>query len=704
MIRLFKRVAVTGRYYQSNYKCNFFTPVYQQHGAEQQRCYSLKITEEILDDVEEPSLNVSINLRSYQQECVQSIMNKLNSGKRQKLAVSIATGGGKTVIFSSLIAEILKMAETKDDTRNGFLILVHRKELAEQTINTIKRLGIVSDDRIYLDMGKSKIHDCVFDNNTPFIIVGSIGTLGRNNCKRMENYDASSFLAVIIDECHHSTSQTYLNILARLNCLKYSTRSERMIENYDFNQVYDYDPHLLGFSATLQRSDRLPLKDIFDEIVFEKTISSLIEENHLCNFDWMSVELGLHLDKIESSGGDFVLNTLAKHVNTVEVNETCIKTYKKFKMDNPDNFKSTLIFGCNVQHIEVLCLLFRHNGIHANYVTGATRLTERTKIINDFKLGKINVLLNCGVFTEGTDIPNIDSIFLLRPTKSAPLLTQMVGRGLRNSPGKKKLIVVDFVDCFSVGLAVTSKLTGKRDILNLLSSEIGSGFHSKDEPLPGEIDFLKFKHFAGYKLLIDSNNKSKTTELMKYMTVVNKIGKYYWVRSNLNTWVMSSEQSYFKIELTRTGYCLSLMYNFYSRTGDKKNKKIDICEVQEAEELIPKLDEYLKEHDTLEMYLLKKKRQLQNMKKSLCTENQKSFILKIFDGFINRYATDYMDIPKITVNFHNYLKYKMSKYEASNIILAYIASGNKSLFIYVREKYLKNKESRDEFTKIDEKN
>lgn len=110
------------------------------------------------------------------------------------------------------------------------------------------------------------------------------------------------------------------------------------------------------------------------------------------------------------------------------------------------NRKSTVAFTVDIQHVHDLANTFRRKGIDARMVSSLTAQSDRLEIIEAFRKEEFAVLVNCGILTEGTDIPNIDCILLARPTQSGPLLQQMIGRGMRTWPGKKNCLIIDFVD------------------------------------------------------------------------------------------------------------------------------------------------------------------------------------------------------------------------------------------------------------------
>lgn len=350
-------------------------------------------------------------LRPYQQECIDSCVNELDNGPR-RIAVSLPTGAGKTVIFTHLIDQVKSLPGQGNQT----IILVHRRELAFQAAETCKRT--FPDKLVQVEMGDFKA-----DPNAD-IIIASVQTLITG---RYKNFNPDDFKMVVIDECHHAAADSYRQVL-----------------NY-FN-INDADSKiaLVGFSATLRREDEKNLDETFDKIAFHLDLEKLIFDKHLVDAKFTTVTLSnADLGKVKTNRGDFVISGLAAAVNNKENNDTILGTYLHFVKNH--NIKSTMLFGVNIEHVQTLGDVFKSNGVSAEYVTSKTKKDLRLKAIEDFKNGKISVLMNCGIFTEGTDMPNIDCILLARPTKSKTLLVQMIGRGLRLHASKEFCHIVDFV-------------------------------------------------------------------------------------------------------------------------------------------------------------------------------------------------------------------------------------------------------------------
>lgn len=182
----------------------------------------------------------------------------------------------------------------------------------------------------------------------------------------------------------------------------------------------------------------------------------MIEGNHLAGVVFTTVSSGVDLSKVKSRAGDFQTKELGEAVNKDETNTITVRAW----LAKAGTRKSTLVFCVNLAHVASLTAMFRQHGIDARFVTSDTPAKVRTERLDAFKAGAYPVLLNCGIFTEGTDIPNIDCIVLARPTQSRNLLVQMIGRGLRNFSGKENCHVIDMVTSLEVGIVTTPTLFG----------------------------------------------------------------------------------------------------------------------------------------------------------------------------------------------------------------------------------------------------
>ena len=245
------------------------------------------------------------------------------------------------------------------------------------------------------------------------------------NSKRLEAYNPLDYKAIIVDEAHHATSSTYQRVLQH------------------FGVFNDYSSVLLwGCSATLRRHDGIALKPTFETIAYERPITEMIKENWLCAVKLLRMKTRVDLSSIPVTKNDYNLKDLARIVNTPERNNLIVNTY----LDWIGTRKSTLIFAADVKHIDDLVKAFQSKGIDARGLDGSYDMGIRDTLISEFRQFKFPVLINCGILTEGTDIPSIDCVILARPTVSKVLLQQMIGRGMRLYEGKEDCLVLDFVD------------------------------------------------------------------------------------------------------------------------------------------------------------------------------------------------------------------------------------------------------------------
>jgi ATP-dependent helicase IRC3 len=203
---------------------------------------------------------------------------------------------------------------------------------------------------------------------------------------------------------------------------------------------------------------------------------------------------------------------------------------------------------------------FRKLGIDARFVTGDTPKSERGERLDGFKAGKFPVLVNCGVFTEGTDIPNIDCVLLARPTKSRNLLVQMIGRGMRLHPGKKDCHIIDMVASLETGIVTTPTLFGldpseivedanvddlkglqdrkeAEELRKQKANEVSKASPKNAEPVSRTVTFIDYD--SVFDLIQDTTGEQH----------VRQISPHAWVCVSEDKYILSnSNGSYVKLE------------------------------------------------------------------------------------------------------------------------------------------------------------
>lgn len=341
-----------------------------------------------------------IVLRPYQTEALEAVLSSEAKGISKQLIV-LPTGSGKTVIFSHL--PMIRKESTP------MLVIAHRAELLHQAKNKIQQMNpnlIVEIEQAENIAGKVDV------------VVASVPTMGRANSDRIEKFPKDYFKTIIIDEAHHAAAPTY-----------------RKIVDY-------FQPNLLlGVTATPQRSDSTRLIDVFQEIVYYKTIEDLINQGWLTRLMGYRIKTETDLTEIEVSDGDFIQSQLQDAVNNPKRNASIVAAYQQICKE-----RKTLVFAAGVQHAKDLALSFTKSSILAEVILGETPDEERSAILQKFRNNEIKVLINVGVLTEGFDEPSVQAIILARPTKSTLLYTQVVGRGTRLDEGKENCLIIDISD------------------------------------------------------------------------------------------------------------------------------------------------------------------------------------------------------------------------------------------------------------------
>jgi hypothetical protein len=197
----------------------------------------------------------------------------------------------------------------------------------------------------------------------------------------------------------------------------------------------------LGVTATAQRTDEIGLEHVFEEIVYARSLREMIDQGYLSRLRAVKIETTNSLDCIHTNGGDFIEAELSATLNNPARNQLAVKACRDFAND-----RQVLVFAIDVKHASDLSIAYQAAGFSAAVLTGATPLDIRRRIIEDFRAGRLQVLTNCMVLTEGFDAPEISCVVLARPTKSSLLYRQMVGRGTRLASGKDDCLIVDLVD------------------------------------------------------------------------------------------------------------------------------------------------------------------------------------------------------------------------------------------------------------------
>ena len=334
-------------------------------------------------------------LRPRQALAIRDIRDAYRAGRRAPILVA-PTGFGKTHTAAAIIQAALDRGRT-------VWFLAHLREILEDTANRLRSVDIP-----FGEIGANKAKEYYRR-----VQVVSVQTAVRRD-------DLPKPDVVIVDECHLAVATTYRKVLGKIG-----------------------DPILLGLTGTPCRLDGRGLGELFDEIVPTCSTGTLIEEGLLAPIKYFAPHRP-DLTGLRMSGGDYRQSDIDDEMNRSKITGDVIKHYQKHC-----NGKRAVAFCTSIKHAEHVAAEFQAAGYRAVAISGESKRAERTDALTGLREGRIQVVCNAQLWVAGVDVPQIECIMLLRPSKSLTFYLQAIGRGLRVSPasGKEHLTVLDHAGC-----------------------------------------------------------------------------------------------------------------------------------------------------------------------------------------------------------------------------------------------------------------
>lgn len=329
--------------------------------------------------------------RPYQEKWIRECLYSLKDF--QSTMGQLPTGGGKTICFN----EITRRCQLKN---YRVLILAHREELIKQAQEKLFRhCGV----RAGIIQGRTRS-----DYSLP-VQVASVQTLkGRPKPPNIK--------LIITDEAHHAKAKSYKSIY----------------EHYP-------DAYHLGVTATPIRANGEGFEDVYKDMITGPQIREMEDMGFLCPANMFHNPIHYsRLKSLDVSRGDYNEKQLSQLMNNEKRILDAVETWGAYARG-----QQTIAFAVDVAHSKRIVAAFKSKGVRAEHMDGKTPKDVRKRLIRDFSNRKIQYLSNVGIATEGTDIPVIECVQLLRPTMSLSLYLQMVGRGARLFPGKKNYTLLD---------------------------------------------------------------------------------------------------------------------------------------------------------------------------------------------------------------------------------------------------------------------
>jgi DNA repair protein RadD len=344
--------------------------------------------------------------RQYQQDAVDAWWNCLESKQDSNPVIAVPTGAGKTVIMGMFIKKYIDKYPN-----NKVVVLSHTQDILEQDYDAL----------------------CEFFPGTPIGLYSS--GLGRKRICQITVAGIQSIYKLtdkfkwtnlyVIDECHtvnHKDTGMYRSLLSK------------------------HPGRKVGMSATVFRTGHGYIYErgaLFDSLAYDLTsvdnFNELVYNGYLTKLISLSPEMEMDTEGIATSAGDYNVKQLGERFDRDSITENAVEELIKYG----HNYKKWLVFAIDTDHADNICKELISNDVDADVLH--SRMTkDRAEVTKRFKHGSTRALVSVGMVTTGFDAPNVDLIALLRPTKSAVLHVQMIGRGLRVAPDKTHCLVLDF--------------------------------------------------------------------------------------------------------------------------------------------------------------------------------------------------------------------------------------------------------------------
>ncbi len=336
----------------------------------------------------------NLELKEHQKAALKALEQMRDNSETIALLYH-ATGTGKTT------------TAVLDAKRCGgrVLFIAHTQELVDQATKRFRELWTNTTVGRYCEVIKQpRAH----------VVCGSAQSVALH----LDEFKDDEFDYLIVDEAHHAAADTYQKILS-----------------------YFKPAFTLGLTATPERADDKSILEIFKNTAHKLDIQTAVEIGELVPVRCIRIHTNIDLTKVRFNSVQYNIRDLESKIYVPERNRLIVDTWMQYVRD-----KRTVVFCASVKHAQQIADLFREQGIKSAAVSGSMKQSERREFQEKFVNRDIQVLCACDLLNEGWDCPEIEVLFMARPTMSKVLYTQQLGRGMRLYEGKESLMVFDFVD------------------------------------------------------------------------------------------------------------------------------------------------------------------------------------------------------------------------------------------------------------------
>lgn len=429
----------------------------------------------------------------YQEAMLEALEAERTVHARHRNLLVAATGTGKTVVAA---LDYQRLVQANDGVFPSFLFVAHRKEILEQALRTYREV-----------LKEPDFGELLVDGASPHQWQHVFASIQSLSSERLEKLSADHFDVIVVDEFHHAEAPSYKRLLAHFR-----------------------PQELLGLTATPERGDGLNVEAYFNyQVAYELRLWDALQLQLLTPMHYFGINDDTDLSSLTWSRNkkDYQLTELGEFY--IKAGDRRIKFILRElnKRIFDLNAMKALGFCVSVAHAKYMAERFNHFGIPSAVVTGDTAMSDRKAALTDLRSGNIKVIFSVDVFNEGVDVPEANTILLLRPTQSPTIFLQQLGRGLRLFPGKDVCNVFDFIgqqhEQFDFHERYAA-LTGKRG-KNLVSS-IDNNFPQLPPGTSIQLDRVAQERVLANVQKVSNSTKKKlrtlasnekTTDLRKFL-------------------------------------------------------------------------------------------------------------------------------------------------------------------------------------------
>lgn len=363
--------------------------------------------------------------KHYQQEMLDRLASERRHGRNRNLVVA-ATGTGKTVVAAF---DYQRLAQ-QDGSPPKILFIAHRVQILKQAMATYRQ---ILRDPSFGDLLDGENEPSQYDH-----LFATITTVHRRQLT--DKFGASYWRIIVVDEAHHLPASMFDQFVSKVmpSILLGLTATPERADGKSLNAYFDSRPD--GSPAVSLR-----LWDALDQqLLAPFEYYATADETDLSHVKWNRMEEMAQLDSLLSSNtirGRLVINAIQKYVS----NLAALKG---------------IAFCVNVRHAEFMANWFEKAGLAACSLTGSSTAAQRSEAIQGLRTGRLKIICACDLFNEGVDIPEINTLLLLRPTQSPVVFQQQIGRGLRLHEGKESCLVLDFIGLYGEEFRFDTLLRG----------------------------------------------------------------------------------------------------------------------------------------------------------------------------------------------------------------------------------------------------